>query len=106
MSGLERSIQCKAEMFAEAIPSFFISVPALLFMISTISFLLFFPRLNSKFTDVLIDLPILINERLVDGLENIISLNQAGLVKGNSIVENILVTQEIISTNQIKNQDH
>lgn len=48
----------------------------------------------------------MINERLVDGLENIISLNQAGLVKGRSIAENILVTQEIISTNQIKNQDH
>ncbi|XP_060211804.1 uncharacterized protein LOC132639369 [Lycium barbarum] len=39
----------------------------------------------------------LIHERLADGLQGMISLNQAGFVKGRSIVENVLLTQEIVS---------
>ncbi|XP_060182247.1 secreted RxLR effector protein 78-like [Lycium barbarum] len=34
---------------------------------------------------------------MVEGLVDIVSLNQAGFVKGRSIVENVLLTQEIIS---------
>ncbi|XP_060190561.1 uncharacterized protein LOC132619782 [Lycium barbarum] len=40
---------------------------------------------------------LLIHERLAEGLPDIISLNQAGFVKGRSIVENVLLTQEIIA---------
>ncbi|XP_060190534.1 uncharacterized protein LOC132619737 [Lycium barbarum] len=39
----------------------------------------------------------LIQERLVEGLTDIISLNQARFVKDRSIVENVFLTQEIIS---------
>ncbi|XP_070049029.1 uncharacterized protein [Nicotiana tomentosiformis] len=38
-----------------------------------------------------------VHERLVDLLPSLISPNQAGFVKGRSIVENILLTQEIIT---------
>ncbi|XP_060212018.1 uncharacterized protein LOC132639595 [Lycium barbarum] len=39
----------------------------------------------------------LIHERLVRSLTHIVSLNQAGFVKGRSIVENVVLTQEIVS---------
>lgn len=38
-----------------------------------------------------------IHERLVDIIPNIISDEQAGFVKGRSIAENVLLTQEIIT---------
>nr|XP_016462864.1 PREDICTED: uncharacterized protein LOC107785952 [Nicotiana tabacum] len=38
-----------------------------------------------------------VHERLVDLLPSLISPNQAGFIKGRSIVENILLTQEIIT---------
>ncbi|XP_019252907.1 PREDICTED: uncharacterized protein LOC109231725 [Nicotiana attenuata] len=43
------------------------------------------------------ELPRVIHERLVGMLPNLISEEQAGFVKGRSIVENIMLTQEIIT---------
>ncbi|XP_060201103.1 secreted RxLR effector protein 78-like [Lycium barbarum] len=39
----------------------------------------------------------LLNERLLDFLGDILSLNQSGFIKGRSIVENVVLTQEIIA---------
>ncbi|XP_055800831.1 uncharacterized protein LOC129870195 [Solanum dulcamara] len=47
----------------------------------------------------------LIHERLVSKLTNNISLNQAGFIKNRSIVENILLTQEIISDIRLRTKD-
>ncbi|XP_060195442.1 uncharacterized protein LOC132624727 [Lycium barbarum] len=47
----------------------------------------------------------LIHERLVSKLSDIISLNQSGFVKDRSIVENILLTQEIVSDIRLRTKD-
>ncbi|XP_059284936.1 uncharacterized protein LOC132038264 [Lycium ferocissimum] len=47
----------------------------------------------------------LIHGRLVSKLSDIISLNQSGFVKDRSIVENILLTQEIVSDIRLRTKD-
>ncbi|XP_019258573.1 PREDICTED: uncharacterized protein LOC109236798 [Nicotiana attenuata] len=47
-------------------------------------------------------LPKVIHERLVELLPNLISEEQAGFVKGRSIVENVLLTQEIITDMRLR----
>ncbi|XP_060177773.1 uncharacterized protein LOC132607707 [Lycium barbarum] len=48
--------------------------------------------------------PRLIHERLAENLSDIISLNRAGFFKGRSIVENVLLTQEIIADIRLRNK--
>ncbi|XP_019241420.1 PREDICTED: uncharacterized protein LOC109221391 [Nicotiana attenuata] len=54
----------------------------------------------SNFTNKIISR--VIHERLVDILPSVISDEQAGFVKGRSIVENVLLTQEIITDTRLR----
>lgn len=45
-----------------------------------------------------------LHERIVRVLPNIISLNQSGIVKGRSIMKNILLVQEIIRNIHLRNK--